>query len=187
MSLYIPCSQKLVELPNLGNMQLKSGNKLFIDLPLRNEIASVKHRICSVDEIKAFSSNNKIVAVGDVTTDVLRKNGVDLLLEVVDLKTKRVSNGTFKHEAWSLTISNPAGYITYELMEQIRLALSSGKKTRIEVDGEEDLSVIPIIFYAELNTLVTYGVPDTGIACIEVDDKVKEYTKNLMKRMKVVW
>jgi uncharacterized protein (UPF0218 family) len=168
-------------------MQLKSGSKLFIDLSLRNEIASVKHRICTVEEIKTYSPSKKIVAVGDVTTAALKENGVDLLLEIVDLKTKRVSNGTFRHEPGSLIIENPAGYITYELMEGIRIALSSRKKTRIEIIGEEDLSVIPIIFYADQNTLVTYGVPDTGIACIEIDNKIKEYTKNLMERMKVVW
>jgi uncharacterized protein (UPF0218 family) len=168
-------------------MQLKSGSKLFIDLNIRNEIASVKHRICTVDEIAAYSSRKKIVVVGDVTTEVLKRKGIDLLLEVVDLKTKRVSNGTFKHEPGSLLIDNPPGYITYELMEGIRSALSSGRKTRIEVNGEEDLSVIPIIFYADQNTLVTYGVPDIGIACIEIDDRIKEYTIDLMKRMKVIW
>jgi uncharacterized protein (UPF0218 family) len=61
----------------------------------------------------------------------------------------------------------------------------SGNGGRIEVDGEEDLAVIPIIFYSDINTVVTYGVPDVGMACIKVDEAIKDEVKALIERMEI--
>ena len=56
---------------------------------------------------------------------------------------------------------------------------------RIEIDGEEDLAVIPIIFYSDKNTVVAYGIPDVGMACIPVSSEIKNMVTDLIERMEV--
>ncbi len=164
-------------------MPSKSGSDLKVTESLRGEIASYAPKMCTADEVLAYSRENKIVAVGDVTVANLKRSGVPLKLEVVDLKTKRSEDGTFKHVEGSVIVNNPPAMLTSELLNAIRIALESSEPTRIEVEGEEDLAVIPIIYYSDLNTVVVYGVPDKGMACIQVDQDGKDYVKVLMKRM----
>ncbi len=139
--------------------------------------------MCSVDDVREKSYSKRIVAVGDVTSKVLREAGITVLLHIVDLKTKRSSDGTFKHVEGSVKVSNPPAVLSAALFSEIRKALESEVPTRIEVDGEEDLAVIPIIFYSDLNTVVVYGVPDKGMACIDISQKDKDYVSGLIKRM----
>lgn len=139
--------------------------------------------MCTLEEVSHLARTKKIVAVGDVTAGNLNKAGVPLLLEIVDLKTQRKEDGIFPHVEGSIHVRNPAATLTAELFRHVEESLKKGRKTRIEVDGEEDLAVIPIIFYSDLNTVVVYGVPNKGMACIEIDENTKEYAKDLVKRM----
>ena len=105
----------------------------------------------------------------------------------MDLKTKRKSDGSFSHVEGSLSVANPPGVITHDLFLAIRNVFEDGRKTRIEVNGEEDLAVIPIIFYSKLDTVIAYGIPDKGMACLEVTQSLKEKIDDLLKRMDIEW
>lgn len=164
-------------------MQSKSGSDLQVSEKIRNEIASYKAQMCDVGEIMTLSSEKSIVAVGDVTAQTLNDAGIPLLLEIVDLKTQRSEDGTFKHVEDSILVKNPPATLTLELFNAIERCIGRGEGNRIEVQGEEDLAVIPIIFYSDLNTVVVYGVPNRGMACINVNQEAKDYVNNLIKRM----
>lgn len=166
-------------------MQLKSGSRYIIDESLRDEIASTKPTFCDIDRIKEFSKSKKIITVGDVTTESVHNAGIMPLLEVVDLKSRRGLGGEFKHVEGSISVENEAGTISHELFSAIKGCLGSKKSSRIEVIGEEDLAVIPIIFYSELDTVVIYGVPGIGMACIEVNEDSKKIVNDLINRMEV--
>jgi uncharacterized protein (UPF0218 family) len=163
-------------------MPLRSGKTAFIDHPLRDEISSTKHDLCTIAQILEFSKSSSIVAVGDVTSEAIRSAGIVPVLEVVDLKTKR-GERTFSHVEGSVRVVNPPGQLTSELFLSVEEILHDGKPCRMEVEGEEDLAVIPIIYYALENTVVAYGVPDKGIACIRVSADVKKYVRSLVKRL----
>ncbi|MCL4332501.1 MAG: DUF359 domain-containing protein, partial [Candidatus Thermoplasmatota archaeon] len=130
-------------------MQLKSGKIAVIGSDLRKEIVSTRHNLCSVGEIAELSSGNIIVAVGDATAESLHHAGITPFLEVVDLTTKR-GERQFPHIEGSISVDNPAGCLTSDLFLVIGECLSGGEPRRVEVTGEEDLAVIPIIYYAPL-------------------------------------
>ena len=42
-----------------------------------------------------------------------------------------------------------------------------------------------IIFYAPVNSLVVYGIPDVGTGSIRIDERVKELTNSILEKMEV--
>lgn len=165
-------------------MQLKSGNEFVIGEELRELITRSNGAICTPQSILSSFGGMRIISVGDVTTKVLHEGGIKPFIEIVDLKTKRGPEGEFNHVPGSRTISNPPGTLSHELFMLIEELLNSDGG-RIEVDGEEDLAVIPIIFYSDKNTVVAYGIPDVGMACIPVSPEVQNMVKELIERMEV--
>ena len=166
-------------------MQLKSGSKYIIGESLRNDIASTRPVFCDIGKIEEFSKSKRIITVGDVTTEHVHNAGITPFLEVVDLKSRRGLGGDFKHVEGSIKVDNEPGTISHDLFSTIEECMKSGKSNRIEVTGEEDLAVIPIIFYSELDTVVIYGVPGEGMACIEVNEDSKKIVNNLINRMEI--
>ncbi|MCL4438808.1 MAG: GTP-dependent dephospho-CoA kinase family protein [Candidatus Thermoplasmatota archaeon] len=162
-------------------MQLKSGSKFILSQEIIAEVSSYGHKMCNESEIQAFSRISKIISVGDVTTDTLHKCGVPVHLEVVDLKTRRGKEGEFQSDPSSHHVKNEAGTLSHDLFLLIRRLIPAGG--RIEVNGEEDLAVIPIIYYCDLNTVIVYGIPGKGMACIAVDRSVKKNIEELVKRI----
>jgi uncharacterized protein (UPF0218 family) len=166
-------------------MQLKSGSKYIVDERLREEIASTEPRFCTINDIREFSKTKRIITVGDVTTENVRKSGITPFLQVVDLKSRRGAEGEFQHLEGSIEVESEPGTISHDLFSVIKECLEGEKPSRIEVTGEEDLAVIPIIFYSELDTVVVYGVPGVGMACIEVNSDSRRIVNDLINRMEI--
>ena len=162
-------------------MQLKSGSKFVLSQEVIDEVTAYGHRMCSDLEILRASESSKIISVGDVTTYNLKKKGVPIHIEVVDLKTRRGKEGEFASVSGAYHVNNEAGTLSHDLFLLIREIMPVGG--RIEVIGEEDLAVIPIIYYCDLNTVVVYGIPGKGMACITVNRSVKENIEQLVERI----
>ena len=165
-------------------MQLKSGNEFVVGDDLRNEIAGYNSRLCSPSMVSELSRFGKIISVGDVTTENLHKDGIIPFLEIVDLRTKRGIPGEYRSKPGAERIRNDPGTLSHDLFIKIERMLRQDGG-RIEITGEEDLAVIPIIYYSDINTVVVYGVPDVGMACIVVDRTIKDQVKTIINRMEV--
>ena len=50
----------------------------------------------------------------------------------------------------------------------------------LQIEGEEDLAVLPIILSAPLNSIIFYGQPNNGLVRVDVSEEVKERTKKLV-------
>ena len=166
-------------------MQLKSGCKFKVSASINSEISATKHTLCTPEELGIISSGASIISVGDVTTERLIASGITPLLQIVDLKTKRSDRKDYRHMEGSLIIKNEAGTISHDLFFLIRDILAKKKPARIEVLGEEDLAVLPIIYYSEDNTVVAYGVPDVGMACLRVNSHLKLIVNSMIERMEI--
>ncbi|HIE31501.1 MAG TPA: DUF359 domain-containing protein [Methanosarcinales archaeon] len=131
----------------------------------------------------------KIISVGDITTCNLIESGILPDICIVDHLTCRasVSEGVLKrvqHPAFTeISVENPAGSITLELVTCITKALRSGEHTRIFVQGEEDLAVMPAVMLAPLSSIVIYGQPASGCVLIKVTPEKRKEIKELLGQM----
>jgi len=88
-----------------------------------------------------------------------------------------------KYPAEELHVKNPAGGITSEAFNAIKDALTSKKKTKIFVEGEEDLLILAAINQAPMGTYVLYGQPDEGAVLVEVNAKTKDLVEKIFAEM----
>ena len=139
--------------------------------------------LCGLDSIRK-RDNSTLYSVGDYTTRFLEDNGIRPKIEIFDLKTQR-GEENYTDVTGSISINNPAGVITSDLICAVESAVKSTDRTFIRVIGEEDLAVLPIIFYAPLNSLVVYGIPGKGMGCITIVENVKNLVNRIFELMEV--
>lgn len=84
-----------------------------------------------------------------------------------------------------VSVDNPAGIITDELIRTLCEAFASEKLLRIFVrGGEEDLATLPVILLAPPGgSVVLYGQPDEGVVFVEVTEKKKEEIRALFEKL----
>ena len=58
--------------------------------------------------------------------------------------------------------------------------------TRIEVDGEEDLAVMPAIIHLASGATVIYGLPNRGATLVKVGDESKRVAREFLESFQVV-
>ncbi len=128
------------------------------------------------------TSFSKLIAVGDVCSKELIVNGVIPDVVIIDRKTRR------KKVKWDVNFpgveikakSNPST-ISDELVKCVMK--SFGRKTLIDVEGEEDLAVLPVIKYCPVNSIVVYGLWFRGVVVVRVNEKMKIKVGKLLERM----
>ncbi len=136
--------------------------------------------------IKEAYSNSIIITVGDATTEKLLKMGLVPFLQIIDGQEKRVKRSDLESESivTSLHCKNNAGEISEDSISIIKRALESNPPVRINVDGEEDLLVIPVCIHAPENCIVMYGQPNEGIVIVQINSEVKEKVQKIVNVMK---
>lgn len=140
--------------------------------------------------IKDLNTYTKLISVGDIVTFNLLSAGLIPDISFVDDRTQRgpapdkIMKGTRHAEFKTITVENPAGIITEELLQGTARALSSEKPIQVFVKGEEDLAALPAIAMAPLTSVVIYGLPDKGAVLVRVTRNKKEEVQSLLDRMK---
>lgn len=164
-------------------MQLKSDSDYLLNDETKNLIQSNNGRIIDPKILLDFDWS-RLYAVGDYTCKVLDEMGIRPKINVYDLKTQR-GKETFQGKEGSIKVKSGQGVVSSDLIGQIKKAIDNPDFIDIQVEGEEDLAVLPIIFYAPINSLVVYGIPDQGMAVITVDTESKELVKEIFNKMDV--
>lgn len=155
---------------------------------LRDELKKPLGKILNEDEMFEEIKNKKVTAVGDVVTLTMYEKGITPDLGIVDFKSMRTTTGKLRKkisgmEGKVIKVNNPPGTITDEIWKAIREAYNTDEKTRIEVNGEEDLSALACIFLAPINSIVVYGMPGKGIAAVNVTKEKKQLVGSVLKKM----
>ena len=169
-------------------MPSELGKPLRLPSSLRPELQRVHGELVPEEELKEKLSGKIVIAVGDVVTHTLLKMHIAPKVAIVDYRTKRgevvLDNiRSFGEEVYS--VRNPPGYITPELWSAVKKAIESPKKVRIDVDGEEDLAVLPAVLFAPKGAIVIYGMPNTGVVSITVNDEHKRNARRIIEQMEV--
>ena len=128
-----------------------------------------------------------IISIGDTVTRNLLKNRVFPQLLIIDNRVMRKSvKPTPLATENTIHVKNPPGTITQEAIAAIQDALKSSHRTKIVVDGEEDLLTLIAISYAPENSFVVYGQPYEGVVVVKVTPQKKSEIAEILKAMESV-
>ncbi len=133
---------------------------------------------------KHLSENSYVITVGDRTTERLIEFGLIPSLQIIDSQEKRTKREPPKlANATELTVDNPAAEITPQSIGVIQQAFTMQPPVRINVNGEEDLLVIPVCVHAPENAIVLYGQPNEGLVIIKITPEIRNKTQKLLDSM----
>lgn len=127
------------------------------------------------------STGTEMFVVGDFSLSTFKKNNWKYDLGIIDRKIQRVEYqpAILNPEEVDVTVSNPAGTITSQLIEALQLAINTNYK-HIVVDGEEDLAAVALVLLTPLNSHIYYGQPNKGMVEIVVTEALKEKVRKVL-------
>jgi uncharacterized protein (UPF0218 family) len=125
-----------------------------------------------------------IVSVGDAVSKNLVENGICPNVLIVDnrIMRKNITPVSLIADV-EKRVKNPPGTITFEALDTIREALKVNHRTKIVVDGEEDLLALCAILYAPENFFVVYGQPGEGMVVVKATKQKKDEVAGILKAM----
>lgn len=125
-----------------------------------------------------------IICVGDTVSKNLMKTHIFPQLSIVDNKVmRRRINPVQLVAEETIYTRNPPGTITEEACKKIHEALTSPRRIKMVVDGEEDLLTLIAVLYAPENSLIVYGQPYEGIVVVKASAEKKKEVALLLKAM----
>jgi uncharacterized protein (UPF0218 family) len=129
----------------------------------------------------------RIITVGDIVSKNMIKYGLPIDVIIVDNKTMREPIPPIKVETdQTLYAKNPPGTITNEAWISIKQAINNNGRTKVVIEGEEDLLTIVTVLLAPDNSLVLYGQPHRGIVVVKVNQKTKQKMQNILNAMDII-
>lgn len=156
---------------------------LQLPVPLRKVLHKPFHTLLTGPIPTELVANpDHIVTVGDATTKRLNQEEVGHALSVIDFSVKReslyhaIEELGFKGTETVIHGANPSGHIAPEMWGILRTAIHESEKKRVvvEVAGEEDLLVIPLILLLPLGWKLFYGQPKEGLVYVPITEEVKK-------------
>ena len=157
---------------------------------LRKPFGQLHESIFSIKQSlqQQLEEEKLIIAIGDVTSMKLFENEIQPQICIVDNLTKRKPiEHNLNHTENIKYVDNPAGVLTDEFIE---LCVNSIKEAStdnpliIQVNGEEDLAVLPCVINSPKDAFILYGQPNEGVVLVKVNeayDKALNYYKQLIK------
>jgi cytidyltransferase-like protein len=164
-------------------------NRLFLTEKIRSQLK--KPLGILIRDILANKINKApfVITVGDVTTKAFNLLFIGQNISVVDFKVSRIKRfENLKELGFSgreriFRVNNPAGCLTPALFKAISKIFNleiDNRRIILQVEGEEDLSVLPLILAAPLDSVIFYGQPNEGIVKVVVTKKTKQVVYKLV-------
>lgn len=174
------------------------GKTLILPQNLRDELHKPFGKI--IPEVPDNIIPKKTITIGDVTTKRFNDKNVDQYLSIVDFIVQRRKQFESLSDLGfgsigsidSIVVKNSHGTISPQLFESIRKSIESGKRSVVQVDGEEDLSFLPVMLTSPLGFRIYYGQspyanapeagPNEGLVEVEVTEENKEKVYDLVNK-----
>ncbi len=167
-----------------------AGSDVVVSLPeaMRTELKEPLGPVVTDAERLLADAGDPLVAVGDVVTYHLERAGVTPDVALVDGLTKRETvapevEAAVSDDARRVTVTNPAGTLTADLLDALVAAVDAPEKTVIAVSGEEDLAALPAVLAVPEGASVVYGQPDEGMVHVRVDEDARAAVRDILSRM----
>ena len=141
--------------------------------------------------LNLLKNEKYIVSIGDLVTYTILKNHIEPIFCVVDFKTRRgkcpleIVKLIKSFGKKSIIIKNPPGTISDDLWKVIEIAFENleADTLRIEIDGEDDLASLVVIFLAPEDVTIIYGLPDKGVLVVKPTFENKKKVKEILDKM----
>ncbi len=140
---------------------------------------------------QSLRASRCIVTIGDRTTLAVAQEVCQPHLAIVDFKTRRHAPVSASERVTLesicaqrvLCVNNPAGGITHDLWNAVASTAEQRTRTRIEVDGEEDLATLAVLALCPDGTEVLYGQPGQGVVHLTLDRTSRRRAQDCLDRM----
>jgi uncharacterized protein (UPF0218 family) len=133
---------------------------------------------------KLISGSKKIVTVGDATTERLVSFGILPDIAVIDFRERRsLTERRFNYPAKEFRCSNPSGTISSNAVEVLSMVAKRRSRSRVVVDGEEDMLALPLFYILPIGSIVLYGQPLEGMVVVRITSSKQDESKALMDRI----
>ena len=157
--------------------ELKKPQGLLIEGPFQDTMKRLK-------ELVEIVKPSLVVSVGDIVSSHMLEEGISLDVLLVDNKTMRKPIQPIIVDVdQTLCAKNPPGTITDEAWATIKQAIALKGRTKIIIDGEEDLLTVVTVLSAPDNAFVVYGQPQVGIVVVKVTEEAKEKMQRIIDSM----
>jgi len=160
-------------------------NKEILTLPeklrpiFKLPLGKVYHKIPDVKK----QPQRMLVAVGDIISQSLINKGIIPDVKIIDYRSRRQYLLDISKK--NLSLINEPGTINKQTVKAIckvvKKNLDYGKKSLIEIKGEEDLLVLPVILLAPLGVVVFYGQFELGVVKVEVTEVLKQKVRKILE------
>ncbi len=156
---------------------------------LRQEFKKAYGRIyASVSTIKKDIEGKVVVTIGDRISYSLLKNRINPKVIIIDHReTKKsisyeVLNVLDGFDGKQYKVDNPSGGVTKELWNAVKESLDSIGKSKIIVNGEEDMAFLPAVLECNDGDIILYGFFDKGFVLTEVNKDLKKKMNLLLSK-----
>jgi uncharacterized protein (UPF0218 family) len=156
---------------------------------MRAQLATGLGRLVGLDDLPSeLEGCQLLMAVGDMVSFTLLENGYKPDLVVYDLMTERRLYTSLiaklkDMKGVNVKVTNPAGQITTELVQEIARAINRDVPTKLQVEGEEDLAALACAAMAPLGSCLMYGVPGKGMALLRIDQESAGRARSMIYSM----
>lgn len=135
----------------------------------------------NMDELERAVTGKPVYSVGDVTSyGLMGCKTIDLKAVFYDGKTKRGPIPKYIEERISkwgereVMVENPKGTITGELLDAAKRVCEAKNRSRVYVEGEEDLAALALFVVLDYGSIVAYGIPEENGTCmVEVTPEIR--------------
>lgn len=177
------------DLEPISSTRIRAGEidrtgKLIMPVAMRSELTRPLGQVLTDAEIyQSFVRNQHamIISVGDLTTKILLEAGITPRLMIIDNKVGREAFTDLapmiqKRRFRIQTVASGPGFISREANRLIQ-TFPTGV---IEVQGEEDLLVLPAVLAAPYGSIGYYGQPDKGVVEVVVTEEKKNEVRRIL-------
>jgi len=146
---------------------------------------SFKETARKIAELVEKKKPRKLIAVGDRVSRNMIENNIALDVAVVDSKVMRkpISPLIFKADN-IFQANNPAGTLTEEAWMAVERAVNSSGRSKVIIEGEEDLLTLIAVLSAPNGSMVIYGQPKQGVVVLDVNEETKRKVREIIGRMR---
>jgi uncharacterized protein (UPF0218 family) len=145
---------------------------------------SFETTIKRLEELILKEKPKLIVSVGDIVSRNMIERGISVDILIIDHKVMRKPVQPIEVDTdHTLHAGNPPGTITDEACDAIKRAFEHTGRTKVVIDGEEDLLTLITALSAPEDSFVVYGQPHVGIVVVKVTEEVRENMRRIVDSM----